>query len=118
MSDDQCDDHSFPEEREPSGRVILAPCLTCGMSAGDGMQALKAAIERETFARVTADCASELATAAVAKARAEAFEEAAKKFMAVKETEDKLCHHPRMCVVTVTESLLRMAADCRAKAKE
>jgi len=54
----------------------------------------------------------------VAKARAEAFEEAAKKFMAVKETEDKLCHHPRMCVVTVTESLLRMAADCRAKAKE
>lgn len=61
MSNEECDDHSFPEEREPSGRLILAPCLTCGMSAGDGMQSLKEAIERETFARVTADCASELA---------------------------------------------------------
>lgn len=27
----------FPEEQEPSGRLILCPCLTCGASAMDGL---------------------------------------------------------------------------------
>ena len=31
----------FPEEREPNGRLILAPCLTCGTSALDAMSELK-----------------------------------------------------------------------------
>lgn len=35
-------DHTFAEEREPSGRLILTPCLSCGMSAMDAMSALKA----------------------------------------------------------------------------
>ena len=114
MSDDQCDDHSFPEEREPSGRVILAPCLTCGMSAGDGMQALKAAIERETFARVTADCASELATAAVAKARAEAFEEAA----LLAESFAVRLEVPYSLHSTAIDHASDIASALRAKAKE
>lgn len=32
---------SFPEEREPSGRLILAPCLICGLSALDAMKLVK-----------------------------------------------------------------------------
>src|SRR4051812_49752796 len=28
---------SFPEEQEPSGRLILAPCLICGISAVDAL---------------------------------------------------------------------------------
>jgi hypothetical protein len=28
---------SFPEEREPSGRLILGPCLRCGTSAMDAL---------------------------------------------------------------------------------
>jgi hypothetical protein len=27
----------FPEEQEPSGRLILAPCLVCGLSAMDAL---------------------------------------------------------------------------------
>lgn len=36
-----CTDHTFPEEREPSGRLILAPCLTCGLPAMEAMADLK-----------------------------------------------------------------------------
>lgn len=32
--------HLFGEEQEPSGRLILVPCLRCGMSALDGMAQL------------------------------------------------------------------------------
>jgi hypothetical protein len=38
MSDHE---HRFVEEREPSGRLILGPCLVCGMSALDAMDALR-----------------------------------------------------------------------------
>ena len=31
----------FPEEREPNGRLILAPCLTCGVSALDALDHMK-----------------------------------------------------------------------------
>lgn len=31
---------SFPEEQEPSGRLILAPCLICGISAVDALSIL------------------------------------------------------------------------------
>lgn len=31
----------FPEEREPEGRLILAPCLTCGTPAVDALAQLK-----------------------------------------------------------------------------
>lgn len=31
----------FPEEQEPSGRLILAPCLTCNTSALDALEYLK-----------------------------------------------------------------------------
>lgn len=34
---DACVDHTFAEEREPSGRLILTPCLSCGMSAMEGL---------------------------------------------------------------------------------
>lgn len=39
----QQDDHEhlFPEEQEPSGRRILAPCLTCNLSALDALQQTK-----------------------------------------------------------------------------
>lgn len=30
-------EHQFVEEQEPSGRLILAPCLTCGLTAGDAI---------------------------------------------------------------------------------
>jgi len=33
-------EHTFAEEQEPSGRLILTPCLTCGMSALDAMARL------------------------------------------------------------------------------
>lgn len=34
MAEHEC---VFPEEQEPSGRLILAPCLTCGYSAMDAL---------------------------------------------------------------------------------
>lgn len=30
-------EHQFVEEQEPSGRLVLAPCLVCGMSGGDAI---------------------------------------------------------------------------------
>lgn len=35
----------FPEEQEPSGRLILAPCLACGFSAMDALAQLRADVE-------------------------------------------------------------------------
>ena len=43
-----CRDHTFPEEREPSGRLILAPCLSCGLAALEAMDDLRAkCVDRE-----------------------------------------------------------------------
>lgn len=38
------DEHEclFPEEQEECGRLILAPCLTCGLAALDALAAVKA----------------------------------------------------------------------------
>lgn len=33
---------AFVEEQEPNGRLILCPCLVCGLSAMDAMADLKA----------------------------------------------------------------------------
>ena len=43
MTDNRTNEHEclFPEEQEPSGRLILAPCLTCGTSAVDAISKLK-----------------------------------------------------------------------------
>lgn len=38
MSDHEC---VFPEEQEPAGRLILAPCLTCGTTALDALGQMK-----------------------------------------------------------------------------
>lgn len=38
--------HSFPEEREPSQRIILAPCLLCGLHAADAIAQQAAELER------------------------------------------------------------------------
>lgn len=38
--------HTFAEEREPGGRLILTPCLSCGMTAMDAMEAAKAEVKR------------------------------------------------------------------------
>jgi hypothetical protein len=40
MKDLQGDEHEcqFPEEQEPSGRLILTPCLECGLSAFDALK--------------------------------------------------------------------------------
>lgn len=42
-----CDGHEclFPEEQEPSGRLILAPCLTCGTPAVDAIAKLKTDVQ-------------------------------------------------------------------------
>jgi hypothetical protein len=34
-------EHVFVEEQEPSGRLVLGPCLTCNLSALDAMQQAK-----------------------------------------------------------------------------
>lgn len=34
-------EHRFVEEQEPEGRLILAPCLICGLSAMDAMDQLR-----------------------------------------------------------------------------
>lgn len=50
-----CTYHTFPEEQEPGGRLILAPCLTCNMSAADGMADADEERDRYlTLARVAA----------------------------------------------------------------
>lgn len=43
MSDSVCarDQHDFPEEKEPSGRFIMAPCLSCGLPAMDAFAQLE-----------------------------------------------------------------------------
>ena len=42
MSEHEC---LFPEEQEPSGRLILAPCLTCGTPAVDAIAKLKTDVQ-------------------------------------------------------------------------
>lgn len=32
-------EHQFVEEQESSGRLVLAPCLTCGLTAADAIAA-------------------------------------------------------------------------------
>lgn len=44
-SDDLTHTHQFPEEQEPSGRLILAPCLICNEAALDAMDAIR--VERD-----------------------------------------------------------------------
>lgn len=42
MTPEQRDcDHTFAEEREPRGRAVLGPCLSCGLSALDAIAAMK-----------------------------------------------------------------------------
>jgi hypothetical protein len=31
-------EHVFIEEREPEGRLILPPCITCGLAAMDALE--------------------------------------------------------------------------------
>ena len=40
------DEHEclFPEEQEEGGRLILAPCLTCGVAALDALESAKTAL--------------------------------------------------------------------------
>lgn len=47
MSDLADHEHVFPEEREPTGRLILAPCLSCGMNAMDALDTIRA--ERDSL---------------------------------------------------------------------
>lgn len=42
-------EHVFPEERESSGRCILAPCLTCDLAAIDALE--QAGVERDQYDR-------------------------------------------------------------------
>lgn len=35
----------FPEEQEPSGRLILAPCMVCNLSAMDALEQLRSEVE-------------------------------------------------------------------------
>lgn len=42
MSTHEC---VFPEEQEPSGRLILAPCLTCDLTALDALAQLRDEVE-------------------------------------------------------------------------
>lgn len=34
-------EHFFAEEQEPNGRLILSPCLTCGLTALDALEGTK-----------------------------------------------------------------------------
>ena len=49
---------NFPEEQEPEGRLILGPCLECGLSALDAMKQMESELkkavreEREACAKV------------------------------------------------------------------
>lgn len=43
MSEHEC---VFVEEQEPSGRLVLPPCLVCGLAAMDAMGRLQAERER------------------------------------------------------------------------
>lgn len=47
MTDNRTNEHEclFPEEQEPSGRLILAPCLTCGAPAVDAIAKLKTDVQ-------------------------------------------------------------------------
>lgn len=38
---DLCEEHVFVEEQEPSGRLILPPCITCGLTAMDALEQLR-----------------------------------------------------------------------------
>ena len=37
-------EHRFPEEQEPSGRLILGPCLICDLSAMDALNEMYEAL--------------------------------------------------------------------------
>lgn len=41
MTDHEC---VFVEEQEPSGRLVLPPCLTCGLTAMDALETLTAGV--------------------------------------------------------------------------
>lgn len=47
----------FAEEQEPSGRLILGPCLTCGYSAMDALDQLRKEVDmwRATAAGLVKD---------------------------------------------------------------
>lgn len=34
-------EHFFAEEQEPNGRLILSPCLSCGLTALDALEGTK-----------------------------------------------------------------------------
>lgn len=34
---DRCDECVFVEEQEPSGRLVLPPCIVCGLAAMDAL---------------------------------------------------------------------------------
>lgn len=34
-------EHFFAEEQEPNGRLILSPCLSCGLTALDALEGVK-----------------------------------------------------------------------------
>lgn len=40
-----CDEHTFVEEQEPSGRLVLPPCISCGFTAMDALDRLRAQLE-------------------------------------------------------------------------
>lgn len=51
MAEQQPDDgheHVFVEEREPSGRLVLPPCLLCDMAAFEALSRLRDERDRAT----------------------------------------------------------------------
>lgn len=55
----------FPEEQEPSGRLILAPCLVCGCTALDALEQLRAGAARSDRITVPRELLADLVRAAV-----------------------------------------------------
>lgn len=47
-----CTNHTFVEEQEPNGRLILGPCIECGMPALEALEACKKLLV-ETEKRIT-----------------------------------------------------------------
>lgn len=44
MAADDAHECVFVEEQEPSGRLVLPPCLVCGLSALDALDQLREAV--------------------------------------------------------------------------
>ncbi len=87
-----CDHHSFPEEREPSGRLILAPCLTCGIAAGDAIVELEAALDRARATAQKAIIGGEMvaAGAGLIQSHGEKMRAALAELVACKDLKDRL----------------------------